>query len=120
VSQGQTEKCVWQISIGVIIAYFIINNRFDFSKLSNNIFSLFGILIIFYSFFFDFYLKEIPAALLSTIGAALIIVFGNKDTLVGKFLSIKIFVSIGIISYSLYLWHYTIFALAKNYYNEKN
>jgi len=111
---------VWQISIGVIIAYFIINNRFNFSKLSNNIFSLFGILIIFYSFFFDFYLKEIPAALLSTIGAALIIVFGNKDTLVGKFLSIKIFVGVGIISYSLYLWHYPIFAFAKNYYNVIN
>ena len=111
---------IWQISIGVIIAYFIINNRFNFSKLSNNIFSLFGILIIFYSIFFDFYFIEIPSALLSTIGAALIIVFGNKDTLVGKFLSIKIFVGIGIISYSLYLWHYPIFAFAKNYYNEIN
>jgi peptidoglycan/LPS O-acetylase OafA/YrhL len=110
----------WQISIGVIIAYFIINNRFNLSKLSNDILSLFGILIIFYSFFFDFYLKEIPAALLSTMGAALIIIFGNKDTLVGKFLSINFFVGIGFISYSLYLWHYPIFAFAKNYFNEIN
>jgi peptidoglycan/LPS O-acetylase OafA/YrhL len=104
---------VWELSIGSIIAYFIINNRQNISKLFKNILSLFGLLIILFSFFYEFYLFEIPAAIISVIGATLIIIFGNKDTLVGKLLSIKIFVSIGIISYSLYLWHYPLFAFAK-------
>jgi len=111
---------VWELTIGAIIAYFIINNRINISKLSNDILSLLGLLIIFYFFFFDFYLKEIPKALPTTVGTALIIIFGKKDTLVGKFLSIKIFVGIGIISYSLYLFHYVLFAFAKNYYDEIN
>ena len=110
---------VWELGIGAIIAYLIIEKRFNFSKLFNNFFSLFGfMLIIFPIFFFNLTSEKIPEALFSTFGTALIIIFSNKDTIVGKFLSIKIFVYTGIISYSLYLWHFPIFAFAKNYYNE--
>lgn len=112
---------VWELCIGGIVAYLIIYKRFFFSKLSNNILSFFGLIIVIYSlFFYNFNSIQIPTAFFPVIGTALIILFTNKDTLVGKFLSIKIFVSIGIISYSLYLWHYPIFAFAKNYLNEIN
>ncbi len=47
------------------------------------------------------------------IGVCLIIWFSHKDELITKILSTKLFVGIGLISYSLYLWHYPIFAFAK-------
>jgi hypothetical protein len=47
------------------------------------------------------------------IGVCLIIWFSNENELITKILSTKLFVGIGLISYSLYLWHYPIFAFAK-------
>ena len=47
------------------------------------------------------------------IGVCLIIWFSNKDELITKILSTKLFVGIGLISYSLYLWHYPIFAFGR-------
>ena len=44
------------------------------------------------------------------IGVCLIIWFSHKDELITKILYTKLFVGIGLISYSLYLWHYPIFA----------
>jgi peptidoglycan/LPS O-acetylase OafA/YrhL len=112
---------IWELCAGAIVAYLIIKKKFNFSTKLNNILSLLGLLIIIYSFFFyKFSPNKIPTALFPVIGSTLIIIFANKNTLVGKFLSIKIFVGIGVISYSLYLWHYPIFAFMKNYYNEIN
>ncbi|WP_231875508.1 acyltransferase family protein, partial [Oleiphilus sp. HI0086] len=53
--------------------------------------------------------------LLPTIGTALIILFTRAETLTFKLLSFKPAVSIGLISYSAYLWHQPVLAFARYY-----
>ena len=54
------------------------------------------------------YLTLFPIILISTL-----IIEDNKKKLVDNLLSIRIVVFVGIISYSLYLWHYPIFAYTR-------
>jgi hypothetical protein len=51
--------------------------------------------------------------LIPTCGATLIILFGEKTTLVGYFLSNRLLQGIGLISYSAYLWHQPLLAFIR-------
>lgn len=53
------------------------------------------------------------AALVPTLGAALILAFATQETLVGRWLGHKALVMVGLLSYSAYLWHQPIFAFAR-------
>jgi peptidoglycan/LPS O-acetylase OafA/YrhL len=57
--------------------------------------------------------------LVPTLGAALIIGFGNASTWVGRLLSARALVSIGLISYSAYLWHQPLFAFTRLAYDRE-
>ena len=53
-------------------------------------------------------------ALVPTLGAACIVLFSDTETFVGKLLATRPLVGIGLISYSAYLWHQPMFALARH------
>jgi peptidoglycan/LPS O-acetylase OafA/YrhL len=86
----------------------------NFGKISNYCSCLGAILIIFTFVEFNEETRH-PSiyTLVPVIGTAFLILF-SKDNFMNKFLSNKFFVSLGLISYSLYLFHYPIFAFPRS------
>ena len=88
--------------------------RFKY-KILNLILPSIGLFLIRHSilFFNDEMFHPSFYSLSPIIGVCLIIWFSNENELITKILSTKLFVGIGLISYSLYLWHYPIFAFTR-------
>ena len=103
----------WEILAGSILAYYE-HKRIEHNKnqILNLLLSTIGLLLILYSIIFFNEQTFHPSfqTLFPIVGVCLVIWFTKKDGLVGTLLSSKIFVWIGLISYSLYLWHYPIFS----------
>ncbi|MDC0356527.1 acyltransferase [Candidatus Pelagibacter sp.] len=115
---------MWELLAGSIMAYFEITRGYRSKiKILNLILPFIGIVLIGHSIliFDDEMFHPSFYTLSPIIGSFLIIWFSNKDELITKILSSKLFVGIGLISYSLYLWHYPIFVfVAKLELSEDN
>lgn len=103
----------WELMVGALCAISLRHPR-PFPAVLAQSGSLFGLLLILTGVFaFD---KTTPFpgfyALLPTLGAALVILFAKPETITGRLLSSRPFVGIGLVSYSAYLWHQPLFALA--------
>jgi peptidoglycan/LPS O-acetylase OafA/YrhL len=103
---------IWELSAGSLVAlYFFCRPQKSVTGVLPQILSLLGVFLILYSVFLFNESTPFPGiyALIPVIGTVLVISCAWSDTYVGKFLSYKFFVSIGLISYSAYLWHHPIF-----------
>ena len=106
----------WELLAGSILAYFEIKSGLrSKNKTLNSSLPILGVLLICLSilFFNDGMLHPSLYTLPAIIGVCLIIWFSEKNNLITKILSSKLFVKIGLISYSLYLWHYPVFAFSR-------
>ena len=106
----------WEILIGALTAFYL--QKVDYRRpiLVDQFVSFAGLVMILYSvvFFDEFTATPSLFTLIPTVGTALMIISGNKHTVVAYILSAKPLVLAGLISYSAYLWHQPLLAFLKN------
>lgn len=107
----------WELLLGAI-AGLALSERATLLKhpMATSALSLIGLIMIVISILSFDDQTPFPGvyALAPTFGTFLIILFANKQTLVGRLLSLKLLVSLGLISYSAYLWHHPILVFARH------
>lgn len=109
----------WELAIGVAAAfYFRSEMKIHLNRYASNVLGMIGIALIVYGMLFITKQTPFPGryALLPTLGAFLIIVFASSENIPGKLLSLKPVVFVGLISYSAYLWHQPMMAIARHKY----
>jgi peptidoglycan/LPS O-acetylase OafA/YrhL len=106
----------WELLVGALLATKTIPNVRK--PLAANILALTGLGLIGYSVFAFSGATPFPGAnaLYPVVGTALVLYSGmGANTLVARFLSLGPMVFIGLISYSLYLWHWVLLTFARYY-----
>jgi len=110
----------WELAIGASIAFYFVYKettvRALLSRKSvNETLAFAGLVMIGYAVIRFNESVPFPGfyALIPTIGAALVVIFASQKTFVGRLLGSKLFVSIGLISYSAYLWHQPLLAFVR-------
>lgn len=110
----------WELMAGALAAVFYLNCylvkiRTKFSTYLSCVGIIF--ILISYFIFTPSTLHPTSLTVLPVLGAVLVLLFSEQKNFVGKVLSIKLLSMIGLISYSLYLWHQPVLALMKNVYS---
>jgi peptidoglycan/LPS O-acetylase OafA/YrhL len=101
----------WELLVGVLCAVW---QRFN-GRLENSAASLLGLAMIAYAVFaFDDQMR-LPSVytLVPVLGAALVLLFAHGSARGAQILSWRPLVGLGLISYSVYLWHHPLIAFAR-------
>ena len=106
---------VWELLIGVFCAFYLSYKSFSKNLSLNQLLSMLGFSMIMYSIIVFDENTPFPSfySLIPTIGTALLILSAIKNTFIHSLLSQKIFVGIGLISYSAYLFHQPVLAYTR-------
>jgi peptidoglycan/LPS O-acetylase OafA/YrhL len=113
----------WELSVGAFVAF--CGARSDTREnhwFSSETGSLCGFILIFSAYLNYSSITPFPSfyAVVPTLGSALIIVFATPATMVGRFLASRAMVSVGLLSYSAYLWHQPVLAFLRHFYVKPN
>lgn len=105
----------WELACGGLLAIIIPRlNQTKNAIIIKNIIPSVGFVLILVSYFISFKIKGIgPETLFAVVGSMMVIGFSSENEPIRRLLSLKPFIFIGKISYSLYLWHWPIIVLAK-------
>lgn len=118
-SQGETEAAFynsfarfWELMIGAMLAVW---NPSKPNQVKADLCEVAGVSFIAYAFIFYNAQTIFPglSALLPTVGAALLIYAAGNGRFISKLLKSKPMVLVGLVSYSLYLWHWPIIVFTK-------
>jgi len=108
---------VWELLIGALIAIILAQRDIKayVAAPARNVLSLAGLILVVGSFLIFDMETPFPSvyAAVPVIGTALILTAGTSDTVVGRVLGSSPFVLVGLISYSIYLWHVPLLSFAK-------
>ena len=105
----------WELLVGSSLAFI----ELKYGRIKNPILTqtlpIIGLFLITHSILFFDAQTPHPSfqTLIPILGVALVLAFCSAEDFVGKILSFKPIVGVGLISYSLYLWHFPIFAFGR-------
>ncbi|QLE79099.1 acyltransferase [Francisella sp. Scap27] len=103
----------FELLFGCLLAIHLSSNKTSNNKILLNLLSVISILLILYPIFFKIVPYPSNWTIIACLGAAIYIYAGtnnNYTPLIYRVFSLKPIVGIGLISYSLYLWHWPIIA----------
>ncbi|MEZ2126361.1 MULTISPECIES: acyltransferase family protein [unclassified Sinorhizobium] len=108
-----TTSRAWELLFGSLCAF----AGFHLGRKHNEVLSAFGMILIAIAIFG--YDSDVPYpsifTLVPVVGTGLVLLFARQGTVACRILSLSPLVGIGLISYSVYLWHQPLIALARTY-----
>ncbi len=110
---------MWELMVGGIAALMACKKLGDFYQpVARQLFSIVGLVLISISIVSYSQETRFPgfSAILPVFGAFLVIVFASNGTFVARVLSSTPLVAIGLMSYSVYLWHQPILSFSRHFF----